>query len=128
VPVTLAVPLADGVKVTEQVPATDNVHGEPMTLPVPVARTTPTEPAGVEAPPPAVSVTVALQVEPWFTNTGVAQVTLVEVERGVGTTAADVPELVAWTESFGVYVPVTVKLAVVDGVKVTLQLAVAKAI
>ena len=47
---------------------------------------------------------------------------MVEVERPPGVTAADVLELVRWTESFGVYVPVTVKLAVVDGVKVTEQL------
>jgi len=64
VPVTVKLAVVDGVKVTEQVPAADNVHGEPETTPAPVARTTPTEPAGVDAPAPAVSATVAVQVEP----------------------------------------------------------------
>ena len=41
-----------------------------------------TLPAGAEAAPePAVSSTVAVQVLPWPTTTGVAQVTIVEVER-----------------------------------------------
>jgi hypothetical protein len=123
VPVTVTVPAVNPVKVTEQLPAADNVHGEPEMLPVPVTGFTTklTVPAGVEAPVPAVSDTVAVQVPDGAETkvTLVGQVTMVEVERAVGTTAADVPELVAWTESFGVYVPVTVKLAVVDGVKVT---------
>ncbi len=55
--------VVDGVKVAEQLPA-DRVHGEPETVPEPVATVKATVPAGVEAPRPAVSATVAVQVEP----------------------------------------------------------------
>ncbi len=86
-------------KVTEQVPAADRVHGEPEMLPepplVPGFTTKATVPAGVVAPRPAVSATVAVHIEATPTVTVVGQVTPVEVERGVGVTAVDVPELVA---------------------------------
>jgi len=83
------------VKVTLQLPDTRLQVADGVKPPVPVATVKLTEPAGVDAPAPAVSVTVAVQVEPVFTATGVVHRTLVEVERAVGVTAADVPELVA---------------------------------
>ncbi len=64
-PVTVAVPAVNPVKVTEQLPAADKVHWfVPVMLPEPVATAKSTVPAGVLAPAPAVSATVALQVEP----------------------------------------------------------------
>jgi hypothetical protein len=129
VPVTVAVPAVNPVKVTEQLPAADKVHWfVPVMLPEPVATAKSTVPAGVLAPALAVSATVAVQVEPWPATTGLVQLTPVEVERALGVTAVDVPELPAWAESFGVYVPLTVKLAVVDGVKVTVQVPVADSV
>lgn len=57
------------------VPARVQVVNDPVT-PVSLRLTVP---VGVEAPEAEVSVTDTLQVEPWFTTTGVAQVTVVEV-------------------------------------------------
>jgi len=82
------------VKVTLQLPDTRLQVADGVKPPVPVATVKLTEPAGVDAPAPAVSATVAVQVEAWFTITAPHE-TLVEVERAVGVTAADVPELVA---------------------------------
>ena len=59
-----------------------------------------TERVGVLTVPPAVSVTVAVQVEPCPITTGVVQVTLVVVVRRLTTTvAAVVVVLAAWVPS-----------------------------
>jgi hypothetical protein len=76
VPVVEAVNVLVHVAVPAVVPATNvqvvNVPVTPLTVKV-------TEPVGVVAPVGEVSVTVAVHVEPWFTNTGVVHVTLVLV-------------------------------------------------
>ena len=77
-------PAAVGVKVTEQLPR-DREQLEGVRVPVAVPdEVNLTVPAGVLAVPDAVSVTVAVQVEPLFiaTEEG-AQPTDVEVERPV---------------------------------------------
>jgi hypothetical protein len=75
------VPVADGVKVTLQLPDT-NVHGLGVPRePVPDTIANRTVPAGVLAVPAAVSVTVAVHVEGVFTTTGVVHETAVEVVR-----------------------------------------------
>jgi hypothetical protein len=81
VPDTVAVPLAEGVNVTLQVPET-RVHGlgEPR-VPLPVTIAKRTVPAGVLEVPVAVSVTVAVQVDAWLMNTGVVHETAVAVVR-----------------------------------------------
>src|SRR5712664_527524 len=59
-----------------------------------------TEPVGVLTIPAATSVTVAVQVDPWLTNTGLVQVTAVVVVRRLTTTlAALVVLLTACVES-----------------------------
>jgi hypothetical protein len=81
VPETVAVPAAEPVNVTLQLPET-NVHGLGVPrLPVPVTIANRTVPAGVLAVPAAVSVTVAVQVEAWLMNTGVVHETAVDVVR-----------------------------------------------
>ncbi len=82
----LAVPEADGVKVTPQleVPRTPGrkVQLVELKLPATTADTKLTAPAGVTFPPATVvSVTVAEQVEAWLTTTGEEQPTLVKVVR-----------------------------------------------
>ena len=91
VPLTVAVPLADGVKETLQLPET-NVHGLGVPrLPVPVTIANRTVPAGVLAvPAAAVSLTVAVHVEAWLTNTGVVQLTAVDVVRRLTVIVLDV--------------------------------------
>ena len=80
-PETVAVPLAEGVNVTLQLPET-RVHGFGVPrLPVPLTIANRTVPAGVLAVPAAVSVTVAVHVEAWLMKTGVVQLTAVEVVR-----------------------------------------------
>ena len=49
-----------------------------------------TEPVGVLTVPAAVSVTVAVHVDPWLTNTGLVHVTAVVVVRRLTTTDAAV--------------------------------------
>ena len=49
-----------------------------------------TDPVGVLRVPAAVSVTVAVHVEPWLTNTGLVHVTVVVVARLLTTTLAAV--------------------------------------
>jgi len=93
--VTAAVPEVDAVKVDEQVadavvPAKVQVVNVPVT-PVSLRATVP---VGVRNVPAAVSVTVTLHVEPWFMTTGVVQLTVVDVVRGL-TTMLVVPLLVA---------------------------------
>jgi hypothetical protein len=69
------------VNVTLQLPET-KVHGLGVPrLPVPDTMANSTVPAGVLAVPVAVSVTVAVHVEAWLINTGVVQLTAVEVVR-----------------------------------------------
>ena len=80
-PETVAVPLAEGVNVTLQLPET-RVHGFGVPrVPVPLTIANRTVPAGVLAVPAAVSVTVAVHVEAWLMKTGVVQLTAVEVVR-----------------------------------------------
>ncbi len=60
-----------------------------------------TVPVGVRKVPAVdVSVTVTVQVEPWLATTGVVQLTVVEVVRGL-TTMLAVPLLLEWFESPG---------------------------
>jgi len=66
------------------VPARVQVVNEPVT-PVSLRATVP---VGVMKVPAEVSVTVTVQVEPWFTTTGVVQVTAVVVARLLTTTLA----------------------------------------
>ena len=58
------------------VPLSEHVVNEPVT---PVCER-PTVPVGVTKVPVAVSVTVTVQADPWFTTTGVVQLTVVEVD------------------------------------------------
>ena len=81
---TVSVPEPVGVNVTEQLPRDrEQLVGVRVPVAVP-AEVNLTVPAGVLAVPDAVSVTVAVQVEPLFiaTDEG-AQLTDVEVERPV---------------------------------------------
>jgi hypothetical protein len=86
--VTAAVPDVDAVKVEVQVadavvPASVHVVNVPVT-PVWLRATVP---VGVRKDPAAeVSVTVTVQVEAWLITTGVVQLTVVEVVRGLTTT------------------------------------------
>jgi hypothetical protein len=58
------------------------VHGLGVPrVPVPVTIANRTVPAGVLVVPAAVSVTVAVHVDAWLTNTGVVQLTTVDVVR-----------------------------------------------
>ena len=81
-PETVAVPAAEPVKVTLQLPET-NVQGLGVPrLPVPVTIANRTVPAGVLAVPAvAVSVTVAVQVDAWLMKTGLVHDTAVVVVR-----------------------------------------------
>jgi hypothetical protein len=78
-----------GVNVTEQLPALrlQLAAGEPLADPADV---NPTVPAGVLAVPVAVSVTVAVHVEPLLVSTDEGmQLTVVEVERPVTVSVND---------------------------------------
>src|SRR5260370_11320290 len=100
----MTVPAAEPVNVTLQLPAT-RVHGLGVPrLPVPVTIANRTVPAGVLAvPAAAVSVTVAVHVEAWLMNTGVEQLTPVEVVRRLTVIVLDVVgPLPAWTLSLAV--------------------------
>ena len=81
---TVSVPAAVGVNVTEQLPR-DREQLVGVRVPVAVPdEVNLTVPVGVLAVPEAVSVTVAVQVEPLFAATEEgAQLTTVEVERPV---------------------------------------------
>jgi len=90
-PVTVLVPAPVGVNVTEQLPVTSVqlVAGVKVPLAVP-DEVNFTCPVGVLAVPVAVSVKVAVQVEPLFVTTDEgAQLTLVEVERPVTVSVND---------------------------------------
>ena len=89
VAVTAAVPAVEAVKVEVHVadavvPARVQVVNEPVT-PVWLSDTVP---VGVTNVPGEVSVTVTLQVEPWLITTGVLQLTVVVVARGLTTMLA----------------------------------------
>ena len=72
--------------VTEQLPLT-SVQLAALKLPVTPAAVKATEPAGVVAPAPLVSATVAVQVEGWLTATDEGEQTIVvEVVRRVAVT------------------------------------------
>ena len=82
-----------------------------------------TEPDGVcELPAVELSLTTAVHAEAWFMTTGLAQVTVVELERLLIVT---VPPVVVWlglwSGSVGVNVPVTVAVPMEDPVNVTEQ-------
>ena len=66
-------------KVTEHLLA-DRTHVVPLNEPGPVTMKV-TVPVGGVALPASVSVTVAVQVDGWFTTTGVPQRRLIDVER-----------------------------------------------
>jgi len=78
----LAVPLVVAAKVTEHdadAPVPEIVHGLPVNAPVTPVCVNVTVPVGaVELA--LVSVTVTVQMEAWFTNTGVSQMRLVLVD------------------------------------------------
>jgi len=97
VPVTDAVPAADGVNVTEHDPLA-NVHEGELNVPAAPLEENETVPVGVLVGAGEVSVTVAVHVEPWFTTTGETHETAVLVDRNVTTTDA-VALLVAWVPS-----------------------------
>src|SRR5437867_13413301 len=64
----VAVPAAVGVNVTEQLPL-ERVQLVALKVPARPVAVNATEPAGVVAPAPLVSATVAVQVEGWLTAT-----------------------------------------------------------
>jgi hypothetical protein len=98
VPMMVAVPDADGVNVTEHAPA-DNVQLGALNVPARPLAVNPTEPAGVVAPAPLVSVTVAVQVDAWPTATVPGlQTTVVVVVRRVAVTDPFVAPLLAVPE------------------------------
>jgi hypothetical protein len=113
------------VKVTEQVPAADNVQLGALKVPARPVAVNPTDPAGVVAPAPLVSATVAVQVEAWPTETEEGlQTTVVDVVRRVAVIeplVAPLLALPAWTVSLGVYVPVMDAVPAAVGVNVTEQ-------
>jgi hypothetical protein len=97
-----AVPAALGVKVTEQVPAADRVQLVALKVPAAPVLVNATEPAGVVAPAPFASTTVAVHVEGWLIATVAGlQTTVVEVALGVTVTVV-VPELPACVVPVGV--------------------------
>ncbi len=71
-----------------------------VNVPVTPTSESPTVPVGVMNVLTEVSVTVTLHVEPWLITTGVVQLTVVLVTRGL-TTILAVPVLVAWVLSPG---------------------------
>lgn len=93
VPLIVAVPAALGVNVTEQLPATFNVQLGALKVPARPEAVKATEPAGVDAPAPLVSATVAVQVEGWLIGTEAGlQTTVVDVVLAVTVTVV-APEL-----------------------------------
>lgn len=93
VPVTVTVPVAVAVKVTEHVPAA-NVQLAGLNVPAAPVEVNDTVPVGVLAVPADVSATVAVQVDATPTTTGEVQDTVVEVVLGL-TVILPVPVLVA---------------------------------
>jgi hypothetical protein len=100
----------------------DSVHVWAEKAPAPVVDQ-PTWPVGVTAAPLLVSRTVAVQVDPEPTRTGVSQATVMEVDRAVPVICVDpTPDVCRWSPP---YVAVTVGVPEAAGVKVTEQLAAA---
>src|SRR5438132_5219199 len=95
----VAVPEVEAVKVEVHVavpavvPAA-NVHV--VNVPVTPLTVNVTDPVGVLTVPAAVSVTVAVHVEPWLTTTGLVHVTAVLVVLRLTTTVAVVVVLLVW--------------------------------
>jgi hypothetical protein len=78
--VIVETPVVLGVKVTEHVPVADRVHVGAEKAPAAPVEVNVTVPAGVVAPAPLVSATVAVQVEGWLIGTDAgAQETDVDV-------------------------------------------------
>src|SRR5437762_13624582 len=106
----VAVPAALGVKVTEQLPLT-NVQLVALKVPARPVAVKATEPAGVVAPAPLVSATVAVQVDVWLIGreAGMQTVGVEVVGSGVVTGAlVDAPlELAGCKDDLGVTGPVT---------------------
>jgi hypothetical protein len=126
-----AIPAALGVNVTEHAPATSVQLGA-LKVPARPLAVNPTDPAGVVAPAPLVSATVAVQVEGWLIGTlpGL-HTTVVEVVRRVAVTEPLVVPLLAlppWTPSLGVYVPVIDAVPAALGVKATEQVPAAESV
>jgi hypothetical protein len=92
VPVMLAVPTVEGVNVKVHVAIPVVVPAarvQVVKVPVTPPTVNVTLPVGKLTVPVAVSVTVAVQVEPWLTTTGLEQVTLVVVVSGDGALTAN---------------------------------------
>jgi hypothetical protein len=90
-----AVPAALGVKVTEHAPETKVQLGA-LKVPARPVAVNPIEPAGVVAPAPLVSATVAVHVDAWLIGTEEgAHTTVVEVVRRVPVTEPLVAPLLA---------------------------------
>ncbi len=94
---TVTVPVAVAVKVTEQVPAA-RVQLATLNEPAAPVLLNETVPVGVDAVPGEVSAVVAVHVEATPTTTGVVHVTVVEVVLRM-TVTDPVPVLVACVES-----------------------------
>lgn len=96
-PAIVAVPVVVGVKVTEQLP---EVRMQVVMLKDPVAPVSlkATLPVGVNGVPGEVSETVAVHDDGSFTTTGLAQLMLVEVVRGLTVMLVE-PVLPLWEES-----------------------------
>ncbi len=92
-PVTVVVPVALGVKVTEHVPAA-RVHDAALKEPAAPVEVKPTVPVGVLVGAGEMSATVAVHVDAWPTTTVDVQLIVVEVARGL-TVMLPVPVLVA---------------------------------
>ena len=105
---TVSAPTLVGVKVTEQLP-TDRLQLADGKVPVAVPdEVNLTVPTGVLAVPEAVSVRVAVQVEPLFVTTEEgAQLTVVDVERPVTVSENDWLPVLVLNECFvsPLYVP-----------------------
>src|SRR5205809_452341 len=121
----VAVPAALGVNVTEQLPLT-SVQLVALNVPARPVAVNATEPAGVVAPAPLVSATVAVQVEAWLMATVPGlQTIVVEVVRRVAFTVplpAPLLELPACAASLAVQLMLMVAVPAALGVKVTEQL------
>jgi len=89
----VAVPAVDAVNVEVQVAVPAVVPAasvQVVNVPVTPDTVNVTEPVGVLTVPAAMSVTVAVHVEPWLTNTGLVHVTAVVVVLLLTTTVAAV--------------------------------------
>jgi len=97
----VALPEADPVKVTEQVPP-DTLHEFGFREPAPLDENV-TVPVGIIPDPMSVSVTVAVHVEATLTRTGLVHETVVKVERLLIVTLLPlVVWLAPWSRSVGV--------------------------